>query len=386
MHSGNPYILFCAGEDSGDCIGESLIQSFWKNCEGSRLLDVVGAGGGRMQAAGLKPIVNYEILPVSGFGDVLPQFLKLRQSYAELEKSLKNPNCKGLVSVDYPGFNMRLIQLAGKLGKPSLYVAPPQVWAWKSGRARRLSKVPNTKLAVFFEFEKKSFEKAGCPVCLLQHPFVEKTTGLVKDRNKEFQGEKAILLMPGSRRKQVLRNIPVYLKIVENFPKQKFVFVAARENLVKVIQVGISRYFKGSFPSEIQILTTPSDAASRSRFYEQSLAAITAPGTSTLELALSGVPFVVCMKPDLLTYLLGKRFVKTSFFSLPNIILSEGIVPEFIRARWNARLYEQVAEQLAATVSSCPKKSGSLQNRLQEKLAVGISSEQLMSEFLAQFV
>ena len=94
------FVLFCAGEDSGDCIGEPLVKAI-----AARFL-VKGSGGTRMQNAGLEPLVHYETLPVSGFGDVLPKYFKLRKSFSELKAALESPNCVGLVAIDYPGFNM----------------------------------------------------------------------------------------------------------------------------------------------------------------------------------------------------------------------------------------------------------------------------------------
>ena len=168
-----PYILVCAGEDSGDVIGEPLVKAF---C--SQHIDVKGAGGRRMQSAGMVPLVDFEVLPVSGFGDVLPKYFKLRQCYNELKSSLESPECLGLVAIDYPGFNMKLVALAGKFRKPALYVAPPQVWAWKRKRAKVLAQNPYVKLAVFFDFEEQVYREAGCNVVRVKHPFVNSEFGI----------------------------------------------------------------------------------------------------------------------------------------------------------------------------------------------------------------
>lgn len=374
----NPFVLFCAGEDSGDCIGESLIRESWTG-----KFDFVGAGGPRMQSAGLKSLVDYETLPVSGFGDVLPKYLRLRQSYDILQKALKDSRCLGLVAIDYPGFNMKLVRLAGQLNKPSLYVAPPQVWAWKAKRAKILASIPKTKLAVFFEFEKDPYQREGGKVSLLQHPFVEVSKFAAKKQTdstvaNELQ-KKTILLLPGSREKQALRNVPVLLKIAECVPSQNFTVVAARSRLLPKIQESVRRYFKGRVPAWLQIVTAPADGIERSLLYRNSKSAITAPGTATLELALSGCPFIVCTKPDSLTYCLGKRFVKTQNFALPNIILQERVYAEFIQSRWTDSLYKKAAEALENADSAD-------QSKLWESLSQGQTSAQLMSEFLAQFL
>ena len=96
------YYLLCAGEDSGDVLGESFVAAVMAAGFAAH-----GTGGARMQSAGLQPLADYEDLPVSGFGDVLPHYFRLRRAYATLRGALMHPDCVGLVAIDYPGFNMR---------------------------------------------------------------------------------------------------------------------------------------------------------------------------------------------------------------------------------------------------------------------------------------
>ena len=180
-----------------------------------------------MQNAGLTPLVDFENLPVSGFGDVLPKYFKLRKSFDELKAALESPDCLGLVAIDYPGFNMKLVKRAGELRKPALYVAPPQVWAWKKKRAVELAKNPYVKLAVFFDFEEAVYREAGCNVVRVQHPFVE-----IKNEFFIPYSESYTLLFPGSRKAQALRNLPLFLNAVQG--AENVVVVAARQELVSV--------------------------------------------------------------------------------------------------------------------------------------------------------
>ena len=360
MPNGNPYILFCAGEDSGDVIGESLVKAVATRCL------VKGSGGKRMQNAGLAPLVDFENLPVSGFGDVLPKYFKLRKSFDELKAALDSPDCLGLVAIDYPGFNMKLVKRAGELRKPALYVAPPQVWAWKKKRAAELAKNPYVKLAVFFDFEESVYREAGCNVIRVQHPlFVnsEYLSSLVT----RLSSKKNIILLPGSRKAQALRNLPIYLKSVQG--TENVVVVAARQELVSAFEK-----FK------VPVVVAPQSAAERMALYHSASYAITAPGTATLELALSGVPFTVCTKPDLLTYALGRLFIKTKFFALPNIIMDRLVFPEHIVAPF-AR-----DENPIRIASSASRPRDDVSAELRKKLAVGKTLDELALEFLGQFV
>lgn len=353
-----PYILICAGEDSGDSVGEPLVKTLV-----SKNFTVKGSGGRRMQAAGMLPLVNFETLPVSGFGDVLPKYFKLRQSFNVLKSALESPECLGLIAVDYPGFNMKLVSRAGELRKPALYVAPPQVWAWKRKRAKVLAKNPYVKLAVFFDFEESVYRNAGCNVARVQHPFAE-----IKNQFHIPHLTSHIFLLPGSRKSQALRNLPVFLKAVKDYQNvvaRNIVIVAARQELVSAFEK-----FK------VPVIIAPQSAAERMALYQKAEYALTAPGTATLELALSGTPFTVCTKPDLLTYCLGRLFIKTKFFALPNIILDRLVFSEHIVPPWSG----------VKTWTFAKGKKENVVKELSEKLAVGKSFDQLALEFLGQFV
>ena len=112
------YILFCAGEDSGDILGSEAVAAV---C--SMGFSAKGAGGVRMLDAGLELLIPYENLPVSGFGDVLPRYFCFRKYFEILCKALKDPLCKAFIAIDYPGFNMRLMAEADRFSKPVFYIA-----------------------------------------------------------------------------------------------------------------------------------------------------------------------------------------------------------------------------------------------------------------------
>ena len=371
-----PYILFCAGEDSGDAIGESLVKVVVAECH----FNAVGSGGARMQAAGMQAIVDYEDLPVSGFGDVLPRYFKLRRHFQTLCDALKSKNCLGLVAIDYPGFNMKLVHLAGMLKKPCLYVAPPQVWAWKAKRAKELAKNPFVKLAVFFDFEERVYKETGCNVVRVNHPFADVVAQVQSLNNLVCHCEECrdaathILLLPGSRKSQALRNLPIYLNAVKDI--QDVVVVVARQELVPAFE-----------KFGVQVVVAPQNAQERAALYCSAKCAVTAPGTATLELALSGSPMVVCTKPDLLTYCLGRLFIKTKFFALPNIILNRLVFPEYIVAP-----FENPKDGLQQSLSHhrddaiTEKRAQEISAELREKLSTKNSLASLMAEFLRQFV
>ncbi len=343
-----------------------------------------------MQNAGLVPLVDFEDLPVSGFGDVLPKYRRLRKSFKILEKALHSKDCVGLVAIDYPGFNMKLVGVAKKLGKPIYYVAPPQIWAWKSHRAKMFVGYDKIQLAVFFDFEAEAYRKAGCDVVKVSHPYAEMVNNCGCAFLK-YQGEgyaDKILLLPGSRKSQALRNIPVFLDVVKKcveknvFQNKKVVVLAARDSLIPEFEKSVDLWmFTKKIDFEVSVMTSPRDAESRGLFYGSSFVAVSAPGTATLELALAGCPSVVCTKPDFLTACFAKLSVKTKYFALPNLILDSEVFPEFILEKRCCFVAEKIAEAINKMTTNPPP----FQKMLLRKLQTEKKSETLMSEFFAQF-
>ena len=367
------YVLFCAGEDSGDALGESLVREALKLGFAVR-----GSGGPRMQAAGLEPIVDYEQLPVSGFGDVAPHLLRLRQMRKRLAEALADDGCIALVAIDYPGFNMELCRRAKECGKPVLYVAPPQVWAWKSSRAKKLR---HARLAVLFDFERDFYMQQGCRAEILQFPF---TGRISAERNG------ALLLLPGSRKRQALRNMPLFVAAstlwLLKHPDRRAVVFASRQTLKPPLERLVAKFAPPSVASRLSVETVPQQAGERGDCFARFSKALTAPGTASLELALSGTPEVVCDVLDPMTYFIGKNFVKTKFFALPNILSDSKTVRElYFERRAANRAASAVA--VADALESCGLQDAeALASELMNRLSGGATAEKLMSEFLGQFL
>ncbi|SHN12118.1 lipid-A-disaccharide synthase [Fibrobacter sp. UWR3] len=393
-----PFVLFCAGEDSGDVLGETLVRPAVESG-----MNVLGVGGPRMQRAGLVPVGDYETLPVSGFGDVLPRVFRLKKIFSHLESLLREDSCVALVCIDYPGFNMKLCRRALALKKPVLYVAPPQVWAWKKHRARRLR---GAKLAVLFNFERRVYESLGLGAEILEHPFLRAVGARAIGPNsratspnsraigpdaRETRPNQDVVVLPGSRESQALRNLPFFMEVVSRVhalhPERNFVLVASRESLKMQFERAVAKLSPaGSVPAWLRIDVAPQEARERAAFYARHAAALCMPGSATLELALSGVPLVVADVLDPLTYFIGKHFVKTDYFALPNVLLGRSAYPEYFFTRGASRKKdsaERVAETLRNALENPPR---SMVADLVKTFAASTSAESLMTEFLCEFV
>ena len=371
MHK--PFVLFCAGEDSGDVLGEAFVR------EVIRLGFVArGVGGCRMQAAGLEAVDDYETLPVSGFLDIFPRVFRLKRILAHLEGLLKSEDCVAVVCIDYPGFNMKLVRMAERLNKPALYVAPPQAWAWKSSRVKYLRK---TRLAVLFDFERQFYEDHGCRAECLQHPFPRVVGG---------NSNSNLLLLPGSRKSQALRNLPFFTAVASQWhcanPQGCVVVQASRESLVEPFTRALCKSCGQKIPEWISVEIPPVDAAARAAMFAEYSFALSAPGSASLELARSGAPLVVAGVIEPLTYFIGRHFVKTSFFALPNVLLQCSAVPEFFFTCGQSRKKQSVAAVAGALGKCNTETSRAVADALDATFVNAKSAEVLMLEFLGEFV
>lgn len=381
------FVLVCAGEDSGDALGEVVVQEI---C--AQGYAIKGTGGPRMQKAGLVPLADYEELPVSGFGDVLPRYFRLRKTFKILKNALLDTHCVAFIAIDYPGFNMKLMRLAFAKWKnfpkvPALYIAPPQAWAWKSSRAKKLQKA---QLAVLFAFEKNFYESKGCRVQQIQHPFAIFAKQASQIMLKKMEPEPQLLLFPGSRLAQLLRNLPFFLDVARLWHNQnthKFVkIVVPRESLKPEVENFVDDYCNGTVPNWLSILVAPADGKARFDLLYGASLALSSPGTATLELALAGVPLVVSTVPDKLTYFMGSHFVKTQNFALPSIILEKKLFPEFICSVQKTAKNETVECVVDALQSASQQPTQETVLCLQKRLLVGKTLQELALEFLGKFV
>ena len=363
----SPYVVLFAGEDSGDILGENVVSAICSLGLKSR-----GIGGKRMSEAGLESIENFEKFPVSGFFDVLPRLFFFKKILRLMKREISNPLCKAFIAIDYPGLNLKLVKFAKKCGKPVLYLSPPQIFAWKKKRANVLQ---GTKTLVFFPMEKESYEKESISAEKIKHPFVEaiENTEISEKENK-------IYLFPGSRCKVLRRNFELYAEMATKVSAiGQPIFVASRMSLKKELEK--------TLPRNIKVELSPVNAKDRIAFLSKAKFVIGNPGTALLESALCATPYAVFVKPDFLTYFMGKLFLKIKSLSLPNLLLKESYFPEIVIAPFTNKkqkigdLYQMIEKLI------CQKEEIFLKReKLLEILNEGNSVQKSVTEFLLQFV
>jgi len=303
------YWLVVAGEVSGDRLGAELVQVLLQQG-----FSAYGAGGSRMEAAGLQTLVPFADLGVSGIKDVVSRLFILRRHLQALRIALRDPSCRGLLCIDYPGFNLRLMREAERLQKPVYWVAPPQIWAWKPKRGKLFRR---RNVAVFFPFEQVAYERHGAFVARVSHPLLQEIPVVT---TKAFASN-CWALLPGSRMQQALRNAHSLMQIGEYLcsqePGSTCCFVVPDQRSEQELRAHGVRI--------------PIHLASEGEVFWQSVrGAICPPGTASLELALRDIPCVVFSRVDWVSYLLGRIFLRVPHLALPNLLWAARVIPEHV--------------------------------------------------------
>ncbi len=314
------YII--AGEASGDLHGSNLIKEL-KKLDSSALIRCWG--GDKMQAAGAELVKHYRELAFMGFWEVIKNIFTILRNLKFCKKDIEEFKPDALILIDYPGFNLRIARWAKTKRYKVIYYISPQVWAWKENRVKMMKQCID-KMLVILPFEKDYFKnKWNWEVEYVGHPLVqvvESSMLKVEDEPStiNLQPSTKIALLPGSRKQEIFKKLPVMLKVSKNFPEYQFVVAKAP---------GVNDDFYSSLLKSYNNVSAVSG-----KTYDllmQAKAALVTSGTATLETALFGVPEVVCYKGSFLSYQIGRRLVKVKYISLVNLIMDKPVVKELIQ-------------------------------------------------------
>lgn len=322
-------MYLAAGEESGDLHGAHLARAFKRLAPE---LELAGMAGSRMREAGVEAVVESEGHGVVGFVEVLGRLGRFRRDLDQLAGAMAADG-DALVAIDYGGFNARLVARAKRAGLKTFYYIPPKLWAWGRHRGKRLAQDLELVLAVF-PFEVDFWRGAGAAVNFVGHPLLDITKPSGRDVRAALdiaEGEKLLLILPGSRRQEIAALWPPVAealpRIMERVPDVRPVVAPARS-------LGAD------------ILTTYAPLPAGARTTDEAVvdlmaaadAAIVASGTASLELAILGTPAVILYKVNFLTWELGRRLVYVTHLGLPNIIAGKAMVPELLQGDVKADL------------------------------------------------
>jgi lipid-A-disaccharide synthase len=373
-------ILIVAGEVSGDLHGAHLARTLQAQRPNLRL---IGAGGVHMRAAGVRIEVETTRFASMGLMEPLPYIWPLHKVLRTIRDLIKSERPHLAILIDHQGFNMTLARFLQKLGVPVIYYFPPQVWIGSSFFAAAVGRVTQLIISAF-ECEAQLYNEYGGHAVYLGHPLVD----IVKPA-KDFvpilakhgidATQPLVGVMPGSREHEVERLAgPMFdaARIIQSrHPEYRFILPLAAAHLrpllaEKLEEAGMSRHFHIISEDVYTCLSRCS-------------AVITTSGTSTLEIALLEVPMVVAYRLHPISAWFGLKLAITPYVALPNILLDEMVLPEFIQRK-------VTPEHLSAAtleILDNPERAASIRHRMREireKLGEAGAIERVASRVLEE--
>jgi len=334
-------IVLVAGEASGDQLGAALMRAIASKAPGTRFS---GIGGPMMKAGGCDCWWDTGELSLMGLSEVishLPRLLELRKALVRRVLELK-PDV--FIGIDAPDFNLGVEKRLKANAIPVIHYVSPTVWAWRSGRVKTIAKSTD-RVMCLFPFEPAFYQRHSVPADYTGHPKADEIPLHVEKApaRQSFgieQEKTCIALLPGSRMGEVeklsasMLDAAVILK--QRYPGASFLVPAATET--------VGTYFRtvlNAYPGlDCRVLSGQSQAVMAAADV-----VVCASGTAALEVMLINRPMVVCYRVSGMTYHFMKwfRMLKTSYFSLPNILAAEQLVPELLQ-------HEVTGERIAGEV------------------------------------
>ncbi len=326
-------IFISVGEISADNYAAELIKLMPD-------FEWVGITGPKMREAGCKTVEPMENLSVVGFTEIIPKYFEIKKTFKKSVNELKN-GVDLLIVVDYPGFNLKLLKEAKKLGIKTVYFIAPQVWAWGKGRIPKIVKYTDLLISIW-PFEKDIYaDYIGIDFKLIYvgHPLLDIVeTKETEDSFKEKLGinknRTVFGLLPGSREHEINLILPVMLesaRLIYNVHKDLEFVIPATPNVEELVRDYIGK--NKNLP--IKLATKKHFEHPSYETMNQSKFSIITSGTATLEAAIIGNPFLIVYKVSPISYFIGKMLVKIPYIGLPNIIAGEEVVKEFIQEDCN---------------------------------------------------
>ena len=332
-----------AGEASGDARGAELLHAL-RSLQPD--LEVLGAGGPKMEALATGPFLEWSGEAVVGLWDVLKKYGYFREQMDRMLAEIERIQPDVLLLIDYPGFNLRLAN-AAKRRCPRLktiFYISPQVWAWNRGRIPKMARYLDLMLCIF-PFEKTLYEASGLKTEFVGHPMLDSLAPL---KTNASRSENLVGLFPGSRDREVRRLFPAMLEAARllsaRVPGLRFEAPAANTR----VAAWMLEHMKNSNfdPAFCRI--------GLDRFYplaQEATVGMVCSGTATLEAAYFGLPMLITYKVAALTWLAGKLLVRIPFIGMPNVLAGKQVVPELLQS-------EASPPKLAATLQELLQNQG----------------------------
>ena len=354
-------IVIVAGDKSADLYGSLLCKRLKENFND---LEVFSFGGPNL-AQHSEQKIDLLSHSVSGIFEVLSHLKDILNVFGQTLKQIDEIKPDLVILMDFPDFNLRL---AKKINKkfPVFYYISPQVWAWRKNRVELIKKYVD-KMIVIFKFEEAFYREKGMDVHYFGHPLLE-VIG-----KKDIETKKIISLLPGSRKNEISKNLPVMLEakniIERQNPGYSFRIIKPEH---------IEKDFYSKFTKNTQITPHSYSAIAESEFV------IAASGTATVEVAILEVPYLIIYKVNPLTFFLLKRMVDTEFIGMVNILASRKIIEELIQAKASPENIAQITLQYLKDKEKYKKTKEDL--RQIKDILAPVGATESLSSFIGRYL
>lgn len=345
--------VWLAGEASGDFIASLVLPEVERRMNGA---PQYGVGGPRMREAGFHAWHDIRELSVRGYVEVLSHLPRLLRLRSQLVQSFAASNPRVFVGVDAPDFNLDIEAKLRRRGVPVLHFVSPAIWAWRPERIHKIRAAVDHMLLVF-PFEQEIYKRAGIPATYVGHPLASvipmtpDTAGARADFGLNEDSLPVVTVLPGSRIDEVKGCAPAFFgaveKLLHRYGDMHVLIPAADERARENIIFLAGQYARLAQRMIVRIGTSH-------RMLEAADAVLVASGTAALEAALYKKPMVVGYKMPALTGMIMQKKGLIRHVSLPNILLGENVVPEFLQYFCEA---DQISYALEDALSNDAKRA-----------------------------
>ncbi|KAA2211875.1 lipid-A-disaccharide synthase [Teichococcus oryzae] len=339
-------LYLVAGEASGDMLGARLIAALRRRRPDLRF---AGVGGDRMAEQGFTSLFPMRELALMGLLEVLPNIRRLARRLEETAADIAARRPALVVTIDSPGFTLRVAARAKAQGFRVAHYVAPQVWAWRPGRVRKIARQVDRILALL-PFEAPFFEKAGIPVRFVGHSILESgadqgDAARFRARHGLAPEERVVLVMPGSRHSEVGRLLPVFGEALRR-TEARVPGLRPVVPLAGPVEDAVRAEAACWRPAPILLrdVAEKYDAFAAAR--ESHGVGLIKSGTSSLEVALAGVPMAVGYKVNPISAAIARRLIKVRHVSIVNLLADAPVIPEYLQERCTPDLLSAELERL----------------------------------------
>lgn len=326
-----PLFYIIAGEPSGDLLGARLIKALQKETGGE--CSFAGIGGEEMcRQDGFESLFDIKDLAIMGFFEVISSIPTVLKRINQTLKDIKEKQPDAIITIDSWGFTGRINTKLAKMGSkiPRIHYVAPQVWAWKKGRAKTMGQKVD-RLLTLLPNEPEYFEKYGLETTYVGHPVIEGGSNSgdgnkFKKQHDIADDAKVLCILPGSRRNETQRLLPVFKDAAKLIAKD----IPNLHVVIPTVKT-VSDYIEKELTDWDIPHTIVMGESNRYDAFAASDVAIAASGTVALELAIAKVPHTISYKVSVMTSVIVRLFFKMKFVNLTNILLNELVIPELLQ-------------------------------------------------------